>query len=98
MNFDDTPEEAQYRSEVRAWLDANAIRKDADTTRSRSFGDPQEALKEAKAWQEKYDVNSPNPGEQAPDFSLTDTSGNHTIRLSDFQGQKPVALIFGSFS
>ena len=24
MNFDDTPEEAAFRSQVRAWLDANA--------------------------------------------------------------------------
>jgi acyl-CoA dehydrogenase len=24
MNFDDTPEEAAFRSQVRAWIDANA--------------------------------------------------------------------------
>ena len=24
MNFDDTPEEAAFRAEVRAWIDANA--------------------------------------------------------------------------
>ena len=24
MNFDDTPEEAGFRAEVRAWIDANA--------------------------------------------------------------------------
>ena len=54
--------------------------------------------KEATAWQKKYDDLSPNIGDSAPDFQLTDVSGNNSIRLSDFTGQKPVALIFGSFT
>ncbi len=33
------------------------------------------------------------PGELAPDFELTDTSGA-LIRLSDFRGRKPVVLAF----
>ena len=54
--------------------------------------------KEATAWQKKFDALSPNLGDTAPDFCLTDVSGNISIRLSDFRGQKPVALIFGSFT
>lgn len=54
--------------------------------------------KEATAWQKKYDDLSPKIGDNAPDFQLTDVSGSNSIRLSDFKGQKPVALIFGSFT
>ena len=36
---------------------------------------------------------SPNVGDNAPDFSLVDVSGND-VRLSDFKGEKDVALIF----
>ena len=32
MNFDDTPEEAAFRAEARAWIDANAPRAVAPTT------------------------------------------------------------------
>ena len=41
---------------------------------------------------------SPNEGELAPDFELPTLDGKSTVRLSDFQGKAPVALIFGSFS
>ena len=33
----------------------------------------------------------------APDFALTSDQGEE-ITLSDFRGQKPVALIFGSYT
>ena len=55
-------------------------------------------IKKEKAWQRKYDANAPRVGDMAPDFELTDTSGQHQVRLSDFRGQKPVALVFGSFT
>lgn len=40
----------------------------------------------------------PAVGQQAPDFELSDHQGNQRIRLSQFRGQKPVVLIFGSFT
>ena len=49
-------------------------------------------------WQRKHDPNVPKVGEMATDFTLTDTSGEHTITLSDFIGKQPVALVFGSFT
>ena len=49
-------------------------------------------------WQKKYDSNAPKVGALAPDFELYDVSGKHRIQLSDFRGQKPVALVFGSFT
>ena len=37
--------------------------------------------------------SSPTTGDQAPDFSLADVSGNE-VNLSDFEGKKNVTLIF----
>ena len=54
--------------------------------------------KNASAWQKKYDQLAPKKGALAPDFELTDAAGLHPVRLSDFRGQKPVALVFGSFT
>jgi hypothetical protein len=41
---------------------------------------------------------APKAGDLAPDFNLSDISGTESITLSDFRGEKPVALIFGSFT
>jgi hypothetical protein len=53
---------------------------------------------EASAWQKKHDSQAPKVGGTAPDFTLFDMRGENSIRLSEFQGEKPVALIFGSFT
>ena len=55
-------------------------------------------IKKEKAWQKKYDASAPKVGDLAPDFELTDVSGENRVRLSDFRDQKPVALVFGSFT
>ncbi len=55
MDFNDTPEEAVFRAEARAWLEANAERKrpgDPEPDRVSEFIDA-EALREAKQWQRK---------------------------------------------
>ena len=52
--------------------------------------------KESKAWQEKFDALAPRAGDLAPDFELSDVNGENSVRLSEFRGQKPVALVFGS--
>ena len=54
--------------------------------------------KEHAAWQAKYDALAPRAGDLAPDFELRDVDGEQSVRLSDFQDQKPVALVFGSFT
>jgi len=49
-------------------------------------------------FQKQLDRQAPKAGDLAPDFTLTDSSGTDTIKLSQFQGVRPVALIFGSFT
>lgn len=53
---------------------------------------------EYRAWQKRYDPFAPKEGDVAPDFELRDSSGENLVRLSDFRGKKPVALVFGSFT
>ena len=53
---------------------------------------------EYRAWQKKYNSLAPKAGDEAPDFELRDANGENPVRLSDFRGKKPVALIFGSFT
>jgi alkylation response protein AidB-like acyl-CoA dehydrogenase len=56
MNFDDTPEEAAFRAEVRAWIDANAPKHLYEALANAGFGSgPQgfDAMAEGKAWQKK---------------------------------------------
>ncbi len=52
MDFNDTPEEAQFRAEVWAWLDKNAPRKDGRSRIPRAGGEHEaEELRRAKEWQ-----------------------------------------------
>lgn len=37
-------------------------------------------------------------GDPAPDFSLTTEDKKQTVRLDSFRGQKPVVLVFGSYT
>ncbi len=55
-----------------------------------------EKYKFFRSWQQHVERDAPKEGDAAPDFSLTELDGTTTIRLSDFRGKKPVALVFGS--
>ena len=48
MDFNDTPEEAAFRKEVRTWLDANATRKSDDKQSFRARNDDPELLEESQ--------------------------------------------------
>ena len=50
------------------------------------------------ARQKRLDTQAPRTGNIAPDFELHDSNGENPVRLSDFQGRMPVALVFGSFT
>jgi hypothetical protein len=54
--------------------------------------------KKHREWQMKYDLLAPKVGEITPDFVLADSSDENSVRLSDYRGKKPVALIFGSYT
>lgn len=54
--------------------------------------------RDARAWQKRYEARAPKINDMAPDFELFDTNGENSVRLSTFRGEKPVALIFGSFT
>lgn len=57
MNFDDTPQEAEFRSTARAWIAANAPRQYEDELKKAALGRIQlrsaNILEVAKAWQKK---------------------------------------------
>lgn len=54
--------------------------------------------RKSKAGQLELDADAPKTGDEAPDFELNDVNGENSVRLSDYQGRKPAALIFGSFT
>src|SRR5205085_5602154 len=57
MNFDDTPQEAAFRAQAKAWIAANAPRQYEDELKKASLGRTQlkgaNILEVAKAWQKK---------------------------------------------
>lgn len=53
---------------------------------------------EELSWQQANDPRSPKVGDVAPDFELQDPTGEVQVRLSDFRGKRPVALVFGSYT
>jgi hypothetical protein len=65
------------------------------------FGDVKFIVQYRKKYvrlQKNLDRQAPKAGELAPDFSLSDATGKMNVRLSDFRGKKPVALVFGSYT
>lgn len=48
--------------------------------------------------QKLLNAQAPKAGDLAPDFTLSDISGTVSVTLSSFRGQKPVALVFGSYT
>ncbi|HEX7758576.1 MAG TPA: acyl-CoA dehydrogenase [Caulobacteraceae bacterium] len=57
MNFDDTPEEAAFRAQARAWIDANAPAQYLEALQTSGFGnlnlDGADPMAVSKAWQKK---------------------------------------------
>lgn len=54
--------------------------------------------REAHTWQKKHESTAPQVGDLAPDFELPELSGSGSVRLSQFRGERPVALLFGSYT
>ena len=62
------------------------------------MSDPIRSWRESIRWHRRYGIQAPKKDELASDFELRDVSGVNPVRLSDFRGKMPVALIFGSFT
>lgn len=75
------------------WEQADAARLARDLMANADQWDSHEI-----AWQNSNDLRSPKVGDLAPDFELQDADGNTTVRLSSFRGERPVALVFGSYT
>ena len=45
-----------------------------------------------------FEERAPRVGDRAPDFALAPLGGGELVRLSSFRGDRPVALIFGSYT
>jgi hypothetical protein len=57
-----------------------------------------EAWEAIRAQVRKRESKLPGPGDPAPDFELPLLGGGGSVRLSSFRGERPVALIFGSYT
>ena len=55
-------------------------------------------FRQGLAWHREHGSRAPKIGDAAPDFELSDAKGASRVRLSQFRGQRPVALVFGSFT
>ncbi len=55
-------------------------------------------FREGLDWHRQHGSRAPKAGDQAPDFELSDSKGENGVRLSQFRGQRPVALVFGSWT
>ncbi len=55
-------------------------------------------FRESVAWHRLHGPRAPKAGDLAPDFELRDAKGVSPVRLSQFQGERPVALVFGSWT
>jgi hypothetical protein len=55
-------------------------------------------FRENREWHRRHGPQAPKVGDLAPDFELRDTLGENAVRLSQFRGQRPVGLVFGSFT
>ena len=60
---------------------------------------PRERFDEMRSAMREREERSPDVGDAAPDFELPMLDGrDERVRLSDFSGRSPVALIFGSYT
>ena len=55
-------------------------------------------IRQGNAFHRVHGPHAPRAGDMAPDFELWDVDGRNPVRLSQFRGDRPVALVFGSFT
>ncbi len=63
------------------------------------IGLTRERWERMRAEHAEREARAPNVGDPAPNFELPRLGdAEQTVRLSDFRGKRPVALIFGSYT
>jgi hypothetical protein len=92
-NHDDRITRAEYTRSENSFAHLDADR-DGRVTLA-DFDDRWDGMPREEDW--TYGEGGPEVGDPAPDFRLQTTSGD-SIQLSSFRGQRPVALVFGSFT
>jgi hypothetical protein len=103
MTFQETLQHLSptVRAQLQPFLDVLQLRlSPTDWKRMLSFigsMDP-ERRTALMAFLAQRETHAPAVGTEAPDFELPRLGSDERVRLSGFRNQKPVALIFGSFS
>src|SRR3569832_2436514 len=88
MNFDDTPQEAEFRATARAWIGANAPKQYEEELRKSSLGRTQlknaNILEDAKAWQKKKtETNKTNQHKTKKKNSQNTTPKKHKNKTQE---------------
>lgn len=85
-----------------AMLSANGLLQEADPARKFiEQMDEAPAEKRVPNWDQTRSLMArvaPKVGDEAPDFELPTLNGKQTVRLAKHKGEKPVVLVFGSFT
>ena len=96
-------ERGEYRQALREIADeakslgGHQIERRKQVLASRAAGLGGKSLLALESVFEKDQVG-PNEGETPPDFELKRLGSDDRIRLSSFQGKRPVALVFGRYT
>lgn len=55
-------------------------------------------MRRTKLWQREHDQYAPRAGDNAPEFALCDVDGAGPFALAELRRERPVVLVFGSFT
>jgi hypothetical protein len=94
-------EREQFRRRLQDVRARSAVSRPGDTVRQMLTAEGHTlspALRAALEAVAARDAMGPSVGTPAPDFCLKHLGTAEWVRLSSFQGQRPVALVFGSYT
>ena len=98
MSQDERQEFRRLLQEIRAELKASSGRRiSAGEVLESRGGDLSANQRSGLEAVIERDRKGPNEGEQPPDFNLKRMDSDEQVRLSSFQGKKPVAITFPLF-
>ena len=99
MSQDERHEFRQLLQEIRAEMKASSGRRiSAGEVLESKGGDLSPSHRSGLEAVIERDRMGPNEGDQPPNFDLKRMGSDERVRLSSFQGKKPVAITFGSYT